>query len=263
MVLKSGDIKADIAVIFGSGLSVSSGIGSFRTIADYDDVKQLPVPSVPGHPGRIDYFRSGNGTGMLLFMGRSHLYEGINFRRAGATVRTAAAMGCRKVLITNAAGCLVPGIPMGSWLAPGSVAALPIRRRAAGGQENFRYRFGRKGGVCRRFRGLVIDSALKAGLRVFTGNLFWNSGPCYETPAEARACRIMGADAVTMSVMPELTAAGELGLDAAVLSCMTNYTPNISGPGQSHTGVVDKCNTERAGLLELLRYLSEEGSRDG
>lgn len=260
--MKSVDVKADIAVIFGSGLSLPSGTGSLRTLAVYKDLEQLPVPSVPGHPGRVDYFRSGGGEGILLFMGRSHLYEGVTEQEAGATVRTAAEMGCTRVLITNAAGCLVPGYPLGSWLAAGSVAALPFRRRSAGGEENCRYRFRRQDIICGPFRDLVINSALKAGLRIFAGNLFWNPGPCYETPAEARACRIMGADAVTMSVMPELTAAGELGLKAAVLSCMTNYTPNLSGPAPSHREVVDMCNEERGGLMRLLVQLSMAGSRD-
>jgi len=257
MSISSCDLKADIAVIMGSGLSFSESSAHFDLIADYRDNDYLPVPTVEGHPGRIAYFRSRKGAGVLLFLGRSHLYEGVTFEGAGAAVRAAAAMGCSKVLITNAAGCLRPDIPLGSWLAAGSVVALPFRRRRIDPDREGRYRFGRGGYISAGFRRMVVSSAARAGLKLFHGNLFWNTGPCYETPAEARAARLTGADAVTMSVFPELTAAGETGIRAAVLSCLTNYTPNIPSAAPSHRDVVERCGMERDRLIKLISLLSE------
>ncbi|MBD3180148.1 MAG: hypothetical protein GF417_11485 [Candidatus Latescibacteria bacterium] len=256
MIGSAGDIKADTAVILGSGLSLEGGSFPLERIAGYEELEDLSVPTVEGHPGTVALFGRGEGSGIILFMGRAHLYEGIGFYRAGGTVRAAARLGCRRVLITNAAGCLRPDIPLGSWLAPASVASFPFRRRAWQGGRECGYRFGRGNYISAGFRDLVVRSAARAGMNLFPGVLLWNSGPCYETPAEARAGRVIGADAVTMSVYPELEAAGEFGMEVAVISCLTNYTPNISSDGSGHRGVIDRCRAARSALAGLIGHMS-------
>ena len=107
------------------------------------------------------------------------------------------------------------------------------------------------------FRRMVADAALRAGVKIFNGTLFWTTGPCYETPAEARMARYIGADAATMSPLPELLAARKLGLASSCLSRITNFAPNISSKGAiKHDNIVDMGLEAAADLLAVIRELS-------
>lgn len=245
------ELRCDTAVILGSGLSASVTSLPLEPVADYSEIECLHVPSVEGHPGKLAYLEGEDGSGVFLFMGRSHLYEGISPGYAGGAVRAAAAMGCSNVLITNAAGSLRSDIPAGSWFAAESIISFPLPRRNSGGCSGR----GFVPGISKSFRRTVLLAALASGIRVYGGTLMYNTGPCYETPAEARAARRIGADAVTMSVLPELSAADELGLDAAVLSFLTNHTPNVSERGALHTEVIERCGGRSTELCSLLRNL--------
>ncbi len=247
--------KAELAVILGSGMSPLEDQISARELISYSDIDILSVPTAKGHPGRILLFQTVEGDSVYLFAGRSHLYEGVSMEQAGGGVFLASKLGCKRVLLVNAAGSLRSDIPEGSWLAPSGLVAFPFRQEGYGVAVGSPARFTRRSFISRSFRRRIIKVAREAAVPVHNGTLMWNAGPCYETPAEARAALKVGADAVTMSIMPELAAALNVGIETAVLSWITNYTPNVRGKSISHDEVLKKGEKARRMLFKMLDKL--------
>jgi inosine/guanosine/xanthosine phosphorylase family protein len=231
--------RAGTAVILGSGFSnLLKGIPT-KAVFEYSDLDQMPVPTVGGHPGKAALYKRNGKSPFLLFAGRTHFYEGVPIEDIVASVEAAAGLGCRRLLLVNAAGSLRRGLSPGSWLLPREVAYFPEAPVFAASDT----RSGPDASLLRispRFRSGIHSSALKAGVPLSDGVLLWNTGPCYETAAEGRAARYIGADAVSMSILHELAAANLVGLEAAVLSWITNYTPNVSHAPSSHKDVIAK-----------------------
>ena len=268
--------RTDTAVILGSGLSgIESSVNSVKSLL-FEEIPGFRMPSVEGHPGRMLLVREGRSP-ILLFAGRVHLYERPgDHERSGdkigsedgddhpctAAVRLASILGCTRLLLTQAAGSLRRDLGIGSWMLAEDIVSLPqwAMREAAP--------YGRSAGedisnvlpgklITEEFRRRIAGAAMKAGIEIFNGTLFWTTGPCYETPAEARMARYMGADAATMSPLPELLAARKLGLAASCLSRISNFAPNISSEGViKHGNIVDMGLAAAADLLAVIRGLS-------
>lgn len=198
---------------------------------------------------------------MLFCVGRHHMYEGCDISEAGAVVTTAASLGCRAILLTQAAGGLHRRIPTDSWLIPYDIVHLSAGEMGRGGD--------RGGGSIARgveipgsgesiitadFCSAVERAARRAGIVPFRGILFWTAGPAYETAAEARAALLLDADAANMSCLPELLAARRSGVRAACLSRITNHTANCSVHRTDHEGVVRR---GRGAVSSLARIVVE------
>ncbi|HSG27186.1 MAG TPA: hypothetical protein VLA34_01810, partial [Candidatus Krumholzibacterium sp.] len=167
-----------------------------------------------------------------------------------AAVRLAAALGCRSLLVTQAAGSLRPSLPPGSWMSASDVISFPFRAvacapRAGGGPL-----------ISEKMRARVAAAAREAGVPVRDGILFWTPGPNYETRAESMMMEAAGADAVTMSPIPELAAARGLGMRASTLSWITNHTANVDPGGSGHESVVAMGRRGRGMLRAILEKLS-------
>jgi len=234
---------ADTALVTGSGLSPSRWPGKVLAEAGYSDLSGMAVPAVEGHPGRLLLLDTGRGR-ILVFAGRAHLYEGGGWEAAGCAAAAAAALGCRRIIFTQAAGSLRRSLPVGSWMLPSGVVSLPW---SAPGR-----RPGARPVISPGLRGRIAAAAGEAGMEFTEGILYWTSGPLYETPAEAEAAALMGADAATMSPLPELAAASEKGLEAACLSFITNFAPNVSTGSKGHMEVLEAA---RKGAGEVFRIL--------
>ncbi|MBN2070513.1 MAG: hypothetical protein JW814_03560 [Candidatus Krumholzibacteriota bacterium] len=261
---------ADTAVILGSGLSaLLQSIDPVESLS-FEMIEGCSSPSVEGHPGKLLLVRE-RGSYTLFFAGRVHLYEGnndISGRSAERSmenredhpssfaVRLASRLGCENLLLTQAAGSLRPELESGSWMLAGDIVSLPYR-------NNGLFPFQEKGlaeGRHRRliaadFREALADAARDARVPLFDGTLYWTTGPCYETSAEAAMARLLGADAATMSPIPELVAALAAGLKAACLSWITNPAPNLAGEAVDHAGVVEMGQKGAATLLRIIREL--------
>lgn len=207
----------------------------------YTAVPGLRPTSVSGHAGRLLLARMG-GERVILCAGRHHIYEGYDLEGAGAVVRMAASFGCTSILLTQAAGGLHRNLPVGSWLIPADVVFLPSRggylKRE--GLEVGPNRINTGGGLLidTHLRDLVAHVVHQSGITPRAGILYWTPGPCYETAAEARAARALGADAANMSCLPELLAARRAGVGAACLSWITNHTANCSPCRTDHEQIV-------------------------
>jgi purine-nucleoside phosphorylase len=238
----TGVERHDVAVILGSGwVPAADALGT--TVADIE-ASSLPgfrPPAADGHHGRI---RSVNveGTPVLVFLGRTHLYEGHGVDAVVHAVRTAAAAGCRVIVLTNGCGGLDPG-----WV-PGTPVLIsdhlnlfgvtPLRGATFIDMTDL---------YSRRLRSIAqeIDPTLDEG--VYAQFL----GPQYETPAEIDMVRTLGASLVGMSTVQEAIAAREAGMEVLGLSLVTNLAAGMTGQPLSHEEVLDagKAAAERMGEL--------------
>ena len=252
------------AIILGSGLAGLADVVACGDRIPYACVAGLGATSVEGHPGFITLGRIA-GEPVLVFAGRFHRYESFEANAPSSIVSVAADAGCERVIMTHAAGSLTRRLKTGTWMLARDALSLPARlhlgAREAPRREDASWGARRnhegsspevRGGptvlVSARLSAEIREAARAADVPLAEGVLCWTSGPTYETGAEARSAAIMGADAVTMSSLPELVAARCLGLEAASLGWITNYTANISERRTDHACVVE---TGRAGVRSL------------
>ncbi len=238
-------LAPEVAVILGSGLGAVVDRVSVVAEMGFADIPGFAAPTVHGHGGRAILGRWAN-VPVLVFQGRMHFYEGHTWERATATVRLAAEVGVKVLLLTNAAGGIHDD------LTPGSL--MPIR-----GHLKFLDREAWKRPVETTS---VYSSRLLALLPdTFPGTYAALTGPTYETPAEIRALRAMGADAVGMSTAVEAETAANLGLEVAAISCITNKAAGLSAGGLAHAEVQEIAgNPAVVGrMMNLLEQLIVEG----
>ena len=239
---------ADMAVVIGSGLSPGRWPGKVIDGIDYADIDGMPVPAVEGHPGKLLLLDTGSGR-LLVFAGRTHYYEDRVWEGAGAAAAAAAELGCRRIVLTQAAGSLRRSLPVGSWLLPSGIVSLPWKYSSSGESG--------RPVISSRLRDLVSSAAETAGLEVRDGILYWTAGPLYETPAEAAAAALAGADAATMSPLPELAESARNGLEAVCLSYITNFAPNVSMYSTGHMEVLEAGKRGAEALSGLLPELAK------
>jgi purine-nucleoside phosphorylase len=235
-------IAPRVAVVLGSGLgTVVDHLTTHAAIA-FADIPGFVPPTVPGHDGRVLAVEWG-GAPVLVFRGRMHFYEGHPWDRCVGTVRLAAALGVKALLLTNAAGGIRDDLHPGDLMTIRD--HLPLldpeawRRIANGPPEPTPYSL-------RVLARLALPSGVYAGL----------TGPTYETPAEIRALRAMGADAVGMSTVREAIVASELGLEVAAISCITNKAAGLTPAKLDHLDVQEIAS--RGDVVARLAKVVEE-----
>ena len=223
--------KADSAIVLGSGLGSFCDRLSISARIPYRDAG-LPESSVPGHAGEIILGALG-GTKLAVFSGRVHLYEGRDPADTVASVRLAATSGIKRIILTNAAGSLHPGFPPGHWMMLTDHLNLTGRSPLTGGPHfiDMSEVYGPS------WRATFASAATAIGMPLHQGVYAGLCGPQYETPAEIRMLRTLGADAVGMSTVLEAIAARAAGLQIAAFSCLTNWAAGLSGP-LSHADVL-------------------------
>lgn len=221
-----------IGIVLGSGLGPLANAVKVEHEVSFAEAG-LPVSSVPGHAGKFVFGRLA-GTPVVLMKGRVHLYEGHGPRAVTAGLRWMAEKGVKRVILTNAAGTLNPDFPPGSWMMIGDhlnlTGSSPLEGAdfvdlSAAYDPEWRAEFRALAMVS----GMPLHEGVYAGLR----------GPHYETPAEIRMLRVMGADAVGMSTVLETIQARSLGLPVVAFSCLTNWAAGISSTPLDHHEVLE------------------------
>jgi purine-nucleoside phosphorylase len=227
------DWGAETAIILGSGLSLIVGeVPADRVIA-FADFAELPRPSVAGHTGRFVLGEIG-ATRVIYAQGRVHLYEGFSAQDVAAGVRTLASAGVKQLVLTNAAGSVNPDFAPGSWMMVvdhlnlTGVTPLLGSREFVDMTEAYSHRFRA------RFARAAAENDVKLREGIYAGL----SGPQYETPAEVRMLRTLGADAVGMSTVIEVIQARALGMEVAAFSCLTNWAAGMGDDNLSHEDVL-------------------------
>jgi purine-nucleoside phosphorylase len=238
---RMGDWGAETAIILGSGLSSIVGeVPADRVIA-FADFAELPRPSVPGHTGHFVLGEIGT-TRVIYAQGRVHLYEGFPAKDVAAGVRTLAAAGVKQLVLTNAAGSVNADFPPGSWMMLVDHLNLTGTTPLIGSRDFIDMTEAYSPGFRARFARAAAENDVKLREGIYAGL----SGPQYETPAEVRMLRALGADAVGMSTVIEAIQARALGMDVAAFSCLTNWAAGMGDDNLSHEDVlaVGKRSTE-------------------
>lgn len=246
---RTGVRSHDVAVVLGSGWApAAEHLGAADAEVAMADLPGFPAPSVSGHAGVVRSVRTG-GRDALVLLGRSHLYEGHGADVVVHGVRTAVAAGCSVVVLTNAAGGVDPGLPVGRPVLIADHLNLTGHNPLVGPPPERGARFvdltdcwsPRLRAVARS-----LDPTLREG--VYAAFL----GPSYETPAEVRMARALGADLVGMSTVLEAIAARQLGAEVLGLSLVTNPAAGVVSAAIDHADVLAAGRSAAGSLGRLL-----------
>ena len=243
-----------VALILGSGLG--GFVDEVKAIAaiPYVELEGFPRTTVGSHAGKLVLGHVGP-TPVAVLQGRAHYYENGRPDEMAGAIRTLAAIGCESLLQTNAAGSLRLDMP------PGSLMAVTDHINFTGVNPLF--------GVARdRFVDMVgaydpaltvklLAAARQAGVMCHEGVYIWFSGPSFETPAEIRAARTLGADAVGMSTAPETILARHAGLKVVALSLMTNYAAGLGDEKLGHEQTMAVAHKASTSVAKVLRAFLE------
>jgi purine-nucleoside phosphorylase len=238
----------DVAVVLGSGWAAAAdAVGAAEWEAPVGELPGFPVPTALGHGGTVRSVRRG-GLRVLVLLGRAHLYEGHPVETVTHGVRTAVAAGCRTVVLTNAAGGITAGRYVGEPVLIADHLDLTRRSAPAG-------RIGRGGSpysAALRDRARVADPGLRDG--VYAGL----TGPHFETPAEIRMLRTLGADLVGMSTVHEAAAARAAGAEVLGIGLVSNLAAGVSPTPLSAQEVMDAGRAALPRLATLLTGLLDQ-----
>ncbi len=233
------DAKPEMGMIFGSGLgTVSEAFNKLDSIP-YSEIPALGISSVIGHSSKLTLAEL-EGRQLLLFEGRRHYYEGLGWTPLVFPAFLLSGLGAKCILATNAAGAIR------SDLHPGEIMLVTNHINLLGehGYQNLKnYSHNGLQPGEELYDGKLVElmkkAASEAGRELKEGTLAAVIGPCFETRAEVKMLKILGADATGMSVVPSTLFANQCGLKAAALSCMTNYATGINDAGTSHAEVLE------------------------
>jgi len=230
---RTGFQSHDIALVMGSGwVSAVDALGRPVYECDADEISGFLPPAVEGHSGKVRSYEIKDGTKIiraLVFLGRTHLYEGKGIEPVVHSVRTAVKAGCKIVILTNACGGINKDYRVGQPVLIRDHISLTATSPLIG--ANF---VDLTDLYSKRIRAIVKneDASLKEGVYVH-----WR-GPTYETPAEILMMRTMGADLVGMSTVPEAIAAHALGAEVLGISLVTNAAAGVTGEKLNHEEVI-------------------------
>ncbi len=241
-------------IVLGSGLGPLADAVEIEREVPFADAG-LPASTVPGHAGKFVFGRL-HAAPVVLMKGRVHLYEGHSSHDTTAGVRWLAAQGITRLILTNAAGTLNPDFAPGSWMLLADHLNLtgtsPLHGAefidlSAAYDPGWRAEFRAAAAA----QGMPLPEGVYAGLR----------GPQYETPAEVRMLRTLGADAVGMSTVLETIQARALGLRVVGLSCLTNWAAGITAASLDHHEVLATGQQAAAAMIRLLTQVLANGAR--
>jgi purine-nucleoside phosphorylase len=255
------DVRPLVGVVLGSGL------GAFGdTLGEklpYAEIPGMPASSVVGHAGNLCLGRIG-AVEVACLQGRVHLYEGHDPSAVVFGVRTLAALGCRAVLVTNAAGGIDPSFAPGDLMLVTDHLNLTGRNVLVGPNDaSVGPRFPDMTEAYDRALGArAREAAAEVGVALREGTYAGLLGPTYETPAEVRMLRALGAHAVGMSTVQEVIALRHGGVRVAAISCITNLAAGISPTPLDHAEVEAVAQRTRGTFVRLLARWIEGAGRE-
>ena len=252
-------IRSRVALRPTVGLVLGSGLGDYAdTLEDavripYAQIPNFPVPSIPGHTGAL-VFGKKSGTEVVVMQGRIHYYEGLSQQEITLPIRVLAALGVKTVVLTNACG----GVNL--QFKPGDLMLIADHINYSGANpligpnyDAFGPRFPDMSDLyTASLRAAIKEKAAAAGIPLQEGVYAMYSGPNYETPAEIRMFRILGADTVGMSTVPEALVAGHCGMQVVGVSCVTNMAAGVLPVKLSHAEVTETANRVSATFRTLI-----------
>ena len=222
--------KYEIGIILGSGLGSLGEKIENPEYVDYADIPNFPVSTAPGHVGRF-VFGTINGKKVMCMQGRIHLYEGYPVESVVMPIRVMRKMGVEKLIVTNAAGGINESFAVGDIMLITDHINFTSRNCLMGENDaEFGVRFPDMSfAYAPELREIALSCAKELNMNLQQGVYIGCTGPSYETPAEIRAFRVMGADTVGMSTVQEVIAANHCGMQVLGFSLVSNKAAGLSG----------------------------------
>jgi purine-nucleoside phosphorylase len=257
-----GPFDPRVGIVLGSGLGAVADSLAERVVVPYAEIPHFPRSTVQGHTGRIVAGLLA-GVPAVVMQGRVHHYEGYTPQQVTFPLRALGALGIESVVLTNAAGGIAEGYRQGQLVALSDHINLMGWNPLEGPNEP---RFAVRPGTglrfpdmteaySKRFRALAREAASEEGFPLVEGVYLAVSGPSFETPAEIRAFRALGATLVGMSTVPETIVARHMGIEVLGLSCVTNLAAGLGATPLSHEEVFETGRQVEQRLARLLERL--------
>jgi purine-nucleoside phosphorylase len=251
-----------LGVVLGSGLGAFADALEEATTLPFTTIPHFPASTVAGHGGALVVGRC-EGVPVAAMKGRVHFYEGYGLDDVVFPVRVLGRLGVSILVVTNAAGAIHPSYRPGDLMVFSDHINLlgdPLR---GPNDESLGPRFpDMSTAYDPKLRALALRAGTAAGATMREGIYVAVKGPSYETPAEVRMARTLGADAVGMSTVPEILAARHMGMRVLGLSCLTNMAAGVSDGPLDHRDVLATAERLRSTLLEVLRRVIVEAAEE-
>ncbi|MEN9796494.1 MAG: hypothetical protein RL653_190 [Pseudomonadota bacterium] len=246
-------LSPEVGIILGSGLGDFADTLEDRVAIPYQELPHFPHSSVPGHAGRLVLGKLGGRT-VVAMQGRVHAYEGYSNVQVAFPARVLCGLGIRTLVVTNAAGGIHADLRPGDLMIISDHVNLSGWNALTGpNDDRLGPRFPDMSHAYHpELRRLLGKVARAQGLQLREGVYAMVAGPSYETPAEIRMLRTLGADAVGMSTVPEVVAASHMGVRVAGISCITNLAAGIGHQPLSHEEVAETAGRVRNVFVRLL-----------
>lgn len=246
-------IRPTIGLVLGSGLGGYADTLENAVRIPYSEIPNFPIPTIPGHSGAL-VFGTKCGQEVVVLQGRIHYYEGLSQQEITLPIRVLAALGVKTVVLTNACG----GVNLD--FKPGDLMLISDHINYSGANpligpnmDEFGPRFPDMSDLyTASVRAQIKEKAQEAGIFLQEGVYAMYSGPNYETPAEIRMFRILGADTVGMSTVPEAIVAGHCGMQVVGISCVTNMAAGVLPVKLSHEEVTETANRVKEVFQKLI-----------
>ena len=248
----------DVAIVLGSGLGAFGESLTDPVVLPYGSIPHWPASKVVGHAGKL-VVGAARGRRVLTLSGRAHFYEGYDLRTVTFATRVIARLGATALILTNAAGGINAGFSQGAlMLIDDHINLLGTNPLIGPNEDRFGRRFPDMSEVySRRLRALATDAAAAIGLPIEHGVYVAVTGPSYETPAEIRAFRTLGADAVGMSTVPEAIVAGHMGVEVLGISCISNMAAGMLPQPLTEEEVIETTGRVRGQFIALIEGILE------
>jgi len=255
-------LRPSIALVLGSGLGAFADSLEGATVIPYGQIPHFPTSTAIGHSGRL-VVGATQGVPVTVMAGRVHYYEGYSLEQVVFPVRVLGRMGVKILVMTNAAGSVNVNYK------PGELMVIEDHINYMGGNpligpndERLGLRFfDMSDAYDAKLREIAEKACWKAGVTVRKGVYIAFSGPSYETPAEIRMARTLGADAVGMSTVPEVIAARHMGIRVLAISCLTNMAAGVLKKKLDHREVLDVGERVKASLMDVLSRIIQEAAK--
>jgi purine-nucleoside phosphorylase len=248
--------KPKLGLILGSGLGVLADEIKNPVKIPYGEIPDFPISTVEGHAGQL-VFGLLEGVEVVAMQGRFHYYEGYSFDKVTFPVRVMNGLGVETLIVTNAAGGINENF------SPGDLMLISDHINNMGSNPLIGPNDNRLGArfpdmseaYSKELREIAKEKAQQLNLNIKEGVYVAFTGPTYETPAEIRAFRILGADAVGMSTVPEVIVARHSGVKVLGISCITNMAAGILDQPLSHEEVIETTERVKANFLLYVKEL--------
>jgi len=253
-ILSKTKLRPKIALVLGSGLGAFADELTDATRIPYEKIPNFPRSTAVGHAGVLAIGKIG-GIAVAAMKGRAHLYESYSAREAAFSMRVFGRLGIRSAILTNAAGGINTEFKQGALVVIRDHINLQGANPLIGpNDERFGPRFpDMTQAYWRSYREIALAEAKRLGIEAHEGVYAALSGPSYETPAEIRYLRIIGADLVGMSTVPEVIAANHMGIRVLGISCVTNMAAGILDRPLDHSEVLETGERMKGQFIALLR----------